>query len=118
LSSFPGGFIYYDVAQTLTMSRKISVIGAVVALTLAANVQDAQAFAPATSLVKSSPLTLFAEETKPTEAVFMPVEDDTLDAVDTKETKVDEVGLEVAELLGRGSAKVGYHSLFLLLLEI
>jgi hypothetical protein len=94
------------------MSRKITVIGAVVALTLAANVQDAQAFAPAASLVKSSPLTLFAEEAKPTEAAFKPVEDDTPDAADAEETKAEDVSFELAELLGRGSAKVGYRSLF------
>jgi hypothetical protein len=94
----------------MTMSRQIAVIGAVVALTLAANVQDAQAFAPAPSLVKSSPLTLFAEETKPTEAAFKPADDDAPDA--EKTTKAEEVSLELAELLGRGSAKVGYRSLF------
>lgn len=84
------------------MPKKITVLGAVAALAVAANLQDAQAFAPAPSLVKSSPLTLFAEE--PTEAVFKPVEE----VGATDEPQGEDIPLEAAEQLGRGAAKVGY----------
>ena len=86
------------------MAKKVTVLGAVAALALAVNVQDAQAFAPAT-FAKTNSLALFAEEGKPADAVFVPAE--ATDAAPAEETPAgDDVSLEAAEMLGRGAAKV------------
>jgi hypothetical protein len=70
------------------MSKKITILGAVVALALAANVQDAQAFSPVAFVPKPNSVIRFAEEGK-------------------SEVSVEEtIGLEIAEKLGRGAAKV------------
>lgn len=79
----------------------MSVIGAVAALALAANVQDTQAFTPVSFVSKPSGVVLFAEEGKP-DAVFVP---DT-PAEDSSADEEEDIGLESAELLGRGAAKV------------
>ena len=87
------------------MTKKITVLGALAALTLASNVQDSQAFAPA-SFARSNSITMFAEEGQTTDAVFVPPETDAA----VEEAKGDEdISLEAAEMLGRGAAKVGRH---------
>lgn len=81
------------------MSQKLSVIGAVVALALAAT--NTQAFAPVASVPQQQQqqqrTRLFAEESTPTEAVFMPEEG---------EAEKPAVDLDAVEKLGRGAAKV------------
>jgi hypothetical protein len=79
------------------MYQKISLIGAVAALALAANVQDTQAFSPVAFVPKTSSVTRFAEEGKPSEAVFVP---------ETEAPVEETIGLETVELLGKGAAKV------------
>ena len=98
------GYIIIQTAKH-TMTKKITVLGALAALTLASNVQDSQAFAPA-SFVRSNRITMFAEEGQTADAVFVPPETDAV----VEETKGDEeISLEAAEMLGRGAAKVGRH---------
>jgi hypothetical protein len=81
------------------MSKKV-IMGAVAALALVSTVPEAQAFAPSSSLLQKT--ALFAEESKPTEAVFMPTEGE--DVAEEK-PEAEDIGLEVAEALGRGAAK-------------
>lgn len=83
------------------MTKKIAVVGAVAALALAANLPETQAFAPVSMVPKPSAMPLFAEESafKPSEAV-----EEGLKALEAKEK--EDVPLEAAEMLGRGSAKV------------
>jgi hypothetical protein len=79
------------------MTKKVAIIGVVAALALTANLPEAQAFVPVSLVQKTtSSMPLFAEEP---EAAFKPAEPEA--AVDK-----EEIGLEVAEMLGRGSAKV------------
>lgn len=84
------------------MSKKVTIMGAVAALALVSTVPEAHAFAPSSSLLQKT--ALFAEESKPTEAVFMPAEAEDANVEEEKPT-VEEIALETAELLGRGSAK-------------
>eukprot|EP00980_Cylindrotheca_fusiformis_P010561 scaffold2334_cov118-Cylindrotheca_fusiformis.AAC.33 len=93
------------------MTRKISVFGAVAAFTVV-TVTNVEGFAPpAASLVKSSrssssPMTIrLAEDTKPTESAFKPMEESS-SSDDTATPADDDIPLEAAESLGRGSAKV------------
>lgn len=89
------------------MSKKITVIGAVAALALAA--QDVEAFTPATFSVARPTMNsaLFSEEPKPAEgAVFVPAEEPVAEEGETTTKDASEISLEAAELLGRGAAKV------------
>jgi hypothetical protein len=77
------------------MSPKTTIIGAVAALALATT--NTHAFSPVAFVPQQQQRTcLFSEESKPTEAVFMP-------EVEAEESAVD---LDAVEKLGRGAAKV------------
>ena len=80
------------------MSNKASVVCVLSALALATNVHEAHAFAPASFASTSSTIARFAEDIKPTEAAFIPVEEET--------EKKPEIELDTVEMLGRGAAKV------------
>ena len=90
------------------MSKKITVVGAVAALALAA--QDVHAFAPATTSSVVRPTmnsALFSEEPKPAEtAAFVPPEAPAAEVGETTTKDASEISLEAAEMLGRGAAKV------------
>jgi len=79
------------------MSNKASVVCVLSALALATNVHEAHAFAPASFASTSSTIARFAEDVKPTEAAFIPVEEET--------EKKPEIDLDTVEMLGRGAAK-------------
>ena len=83
------------------MSKKAIVAGAVAALALVSSVQDTNAFAPTPFVAKTNSMARFAEESKPTEAVFVP---DTPEPAESDDSS--EIGLDTVEKLGRGAAKV------------
>lgn len=81
------------------MSKSIVTIGAA-ALFLAATSQECQGFAPIVPRANTVLTTLNMAEESATDSVSAPAEGD-----DIPKDKV-EIGLEIAESLGRGSAKV------------
>jgi hypothetical protein len=80
------------------MIRKITVVGAFAALSLVANVQESQAFAPVAFTQRATFVRRLAEETKSTEESALIATDDE-----------PEVDLDTVELFGKGSAKVSHN---------
>jgi hypothetical protein len=85
----------------IIMTKKVCLIGAVAALALTISVQETQAFSPAAFVPKTSALTRFAEETKPSESAFIPVL-----------AEEEPIELDAVEGLGRGAAKVSIPDCF------
>lgn len=88
------------------MPKIITVLGAALALAS----QDAQAFAPSSSIVRPTTMStsnsaIFSEEPKAEAAVFVPDEPATEEG-DAASAEDAEIPLEAAEMLGRGAAKV------------
>jgi len=103
--------IIYEISKVANMIKKITVVGAVAALALAANVQESQAFAPVVFTQRATFVPRFAEETKPAEESAFVASDDEPD-----------VDLDTVELLGKGAAKVSnnhcWNSAFLVVTEV